>query len=178
MSEQDRHDLHSRHMSNLKAYEATIPELTLKVSEAVQNYRAGNKEKLIELLRGKGTGKVEFISGTGHAYRVIIDIMHELYKSDDSCGAAECLDESLYNMAEGMTTVRDIEEMMDLLIYEIEKEKDQSAEFEMNSREISAAMRRNTQDNVESYLPQVSDFYGFQWELKKRAERICGDRIL
>ncbi|MEE3496110.1 MAG: hypothetical protein VZR06_13185 [Butyrivibrio sp.] len=178
MSEQDRHDLHSRHMANLNAYEAMIPELTLKVSEAVQNYRAGNKEKLIELLRGKGDGKVEFISGTGHAYRVIIDIMHELYKSDDSCGAAECLDESLYNMAEGMTTVRDIEEMMDLLIYEIEKEKDQSAEFEMNSREISAAMRRNTQDNVESYLPQVSDFYGFQWELKERAKRICGDRIL
>ena len=44
--------------------------------------------------------------------------------------------------------------------------------------EISAAMRRNTQDNVESYLPQVSDFYGFQWELKERAKRICGDRIL
>ena len=88
------------------------------------------------------------------------------------------MDECLYDMAEGMTTVKDIEEMMDLLIYEIEKEKDQSAEFEMNSREISAAMRRNTQDNVESYLPQVSDFYGFQWELKERAKRICGDRIL
>lgn len=40
------------------------------------------------------------------------------------------MDECLYDMAEGMTTVRDIEEMMDLLIYEIEKEKDQSAEFE------------------------------------------------
>lgn len=88
------------------------------------------------------------------------------------------MDECLYDMAEGMTTVRDIEEMMDLLIYEIEKEKDQSAEFEMNSREISAAMRRNTQDNVESYLPQISDYYTFKWELNNRAERICGERIL
>ena len=70
------------------------------------------------------------------------------------------------------TTVRDIEEMMDLLIYEIEKEKNQSAEFEINSHEISAAMRRNTQDNAEIYLPQVSDYYTFKWEMKNRAKRI------
>lgn len=178
MSEQDRHDLHSRHMSNLNAYEAMIPELTLKVNEAVQNYRAGKKGQLIELLRGKGDGKVEFISGTGHAYRVIIDIMHELYKSDDSCGAAECLDESLYNMAEGMTTVRDIEEMMDLLIYEIEKEKDQSASFMINSTRNFAAMRGNLYQNRERYLSERSEFNKFQWEIEYRAKRICGERIL
>ena len=178
MSEQDRHDLHSRHMSNLNAYEAMIPELTLKVNEAVQNYRAGKKGQLIELLRGKGDGKVEFISGTGHAYRVIIDIMHELYKSDDSCGAAECLDESLYNMAEGMTTVRDIEEMMDLLIYEIEKEKNQSASFMINSTRNFAAMRGNLYQNRERYLSECSEFNNFQWKIEYRAKRICGERIL
>ena len=178
MSEQDRHDLHIRHMSNLSAYEAMIPELTLKVNEAVQNYRAGNKEKLIELLRGKEDGKVEFISGTGHAYRVIIDIMHELYKSDDSCGVADVLYECFYNMAVEMPTIKDIEEMMNLMIYQIEKEKNQSASFVINTKKVSIEMRRNTEDDNEKYLSQVSDFDGFQWELEERAERICGERIL
>lgn len=178
MSEKDRLELHDRYITNLNAFEAIISRLAIKVSEAVQKYRNGNKEQFMELLRGKGNKKVEFISGTGHAYRVIIDIMHELYKKDNSCGVLESLDECLYDMAEGMTTVRDIEEMMDLLIYEIEKEKNQSAEFEINSHEISAAMRRNTQDNAEIYLPQVSDYYTFKWEMKNRAKRICGERIL
>lgn len=88
------------------------------------------------------------------------------------------MNECLYDMAEGMTTVKDIEEMMDLLIYEIEKEKNQSAGFEMNFHEISAAMKRNTRGNTEIYLPQISDYYTFKWELNNRAERICGDRIL
>ena len=178
MSEQDIHDLHSRYMANLNAYEAMIPELTIKVSEAVRNYRAGNKEQLIELIRGKGDEKVEFIRGTGHAYRVIIDIMHELYKSDNSCGAADVLYECLYNMAVVMPTIKDIEEMMNLMIYEIEKEKNKSASFVINSKKISIEMRRNTEDDNEKYLSQVSDFDGFQWKLEERAERICGDRIL
>ena len=178
MNWDDKLELYGRYMADLSAYEAKIPGLTIKVSEAVQKYCNGNKQQLIELLRGKGNGKVEFISGTGHAYRVIIDIMHELYKSDNSCGAAECLNECLYNMAEEMTTVRDIEEMMDIMIYEREKEKKQDASFETNFKKNSAAMRRNRFENMEKYLSQGDDFDGIQCKLICRAERICGEDIL
>ncbi len=178
MSEKDRFELHSRYMTELSTYEAMIPNLTLKVSEAVQKYRNGDKEQLIELLRGRKSGKVEFIRGTGHAYRVIIDIMHDIYKSDNSCGVEACLYECLYFMAEVMPTIRDIEEMMDLMIYEIEKEQKQTASFEINSKKISVAMRRNTEDDKEKYFSQVSDFNDFLWKLISRAEKICGDDIL
>ena len=68
--------------------------------------------------------------------------------------------------------------MMNLMIYQIEKEKNQSASFVINTKKVSIEMRRNTEDDNEKYLSQVSDFDGFQWELEERAERICGERIL
>ena len=151
MSAEDKQQLIARYGSNFESYMIKANELKNKLFDAIQKYRDGDNKQLISYLKGEGDGEVLFISGTGHAYRVVIDLLHEIQKSCNFRIDA-CLCECLCAMAGGIRTYRDRRALMSILAYEAEKEQDRSVGFNLDQGPILDALSMNDNGKAENYL--------------------------
>ena len=113
----------------------------------------------LPLLSGIGPCKMEMRPGAGHNFRTVVDAIHNCYKNNPDGG----YDRGFADGIEALTRVSSakvgsLELLLNIIFYQVKKEKEGTAEFNVDIDEIMARVNKLIEDNKEVYRQDYDSF--------------------
>ena len=136
-------------------YEELVEDTEELVRIIHKKYMTGEKGcnvAYLPMLSGIGPCKVEMRPGAGHNYYAVVDAIHNCYKKDPDGG----YDRGFADGIEALTRVSSakvgsLDLLLNIIFYQVKKEKEGTAEFEVDIDEIMARVNKLIEDNKEVY---------------------------
>ena len=143
-------------------YEELVEDTEELVRIIHKKYMTGEKGcnvAYLPMLSGIGPCKVEMRPGAGHNYYAVVDAIHNCYKNDPDGG----YDRGFADGIEALTRVSSakvasLANLFNIIFYQLDKEKEGTAEFNVDIDEIMARVNKLIEDNKEVYRQDYDSF--------------------
>ena len=143
-------------------YEELVEDTEELVRIIHKKYMTGEKGcnvAYLPMLSGIGPCKVEMRPGAGHNFRTVVDAIHNCYKNDPDGG----YDRGFADGIEALTRVSSakvasLANLFNIIFYQLDKEKEGTAEFNVDIDEIMARVNKLIEDNKEVYRQDYDSF--------------------
>ncbi len=143
-------------------YEELVEDTEELVRIIHKKYMTGEKGcnvAYLPMLSGIGPCKVEMRPGAGHNYYAVVDAIHNCYKNDPDGG----YDRGFADGIEALTKVSSakvasLANLFNIIFYQLDKEKEGTAEFNVDIDEIMARVNKLIEDNKEVYRQDYASF--------------------
>ena len=143
-------------------YEELVEDTEELVRIIHKKYMTGEKGcnvAYLPMLSGIGPCKVEMRPGAGHNYYAVVDAIHNCYKKDPDGG----YDRGFADGIEALTRVSSakvasLANLFNIIFYQLDKEKEGTAEFNVDIDEIMARVNKLIEDNKEVYRQDYASF--------------------
>ncbi|SFI09541.1 hypothetical protein SAMN04487830_12212 [Pseudobutyrivibrio sp. OR37] len=143
-------------------YEELVEDTEELVRIIHKKYMTGEKGcnvAYLPMLSGIGPCKVEMRPGAGHNYYAVVDAIHNCYKNDPDGG----YDRGFADGIEALTRVSSakvasLANLFNIIFYQLDKEKEGTAEFNVDIDEIMARVNKLIEDNKEVYRQDYASF--------------------
>ena len=143
-------------------YEELVEDTEELVRIIHKKYMTGEKGcnvAYLPMLSGIGPCKVEMRPGAGHNYYAVVDAIHNCYKKDPDGG----YDRGFADGIEALTRVSSakvasLANLFNIIFYQLDKEKEGTAEFNVDIDEIMARVNKLIEDNKEVYRQDYDSF--------------------
>ena len=143
-------------------YEELVEDTEELVKIIHKKYMTGEKGcnvAYLPMLSGIGPCKVEMRPGGGHFFRAVVDAIHNCYKNDPDGG----YDRGFADGIEALTKVSSakvasLANLFNIIFYQLDKEKEGTAEFNVDIDEIMAHVNKLIEDNKEVYRQDYASF--------------------
>lgn len=132
-------------------YDRLVDQAEAMVNIIHKKYVAGNKMAYIALLSGVGDCRIESYPGAGHNYQAVVDAIHNCYARDNTTGIDAGYRDGLYTMINVAGSSHALQTLKDILLYQLKKEKEGKAQFEIDSQEIMDKVNILIRENHASY---------------------------
>ena len=131
-----------------------------KMVELINNdYNAGKKIAYLPLLAGIGACIVEVQPGAGHNIFYVVDAIHNCYKENPQGGYDKGYVEGLYALIRvSSAKVGSLEQLLRILFYQLDKEKDGTAAFKINIHDMIAGVNALISENRDVYRKDYAMF--------------------
>ena len=159
-------------------YEELVEDTEELVRIIHKKYMTGEKGcnvAYLPMLSGIGPCKVEMRPGAGHNYYAVVDAIHNCYKNDPDGG----YDRGFADGIEALTRVSSakvasLANLFNIIFYQLDKEKEGTAEFNVDIDEIMARVNKLIEDNKEVYRQDYDSFDHWFERCKKIAREKYG----
>ena len=143
-------------------YEELVEDTEELVRIIHKKYMTGAKGcdvAYLPMLSGIGPCKVEMRPGAGHNFYAVVDAIHNCYKKDPDGG----YDRGFADGIEALTKVSSakvasLANLFNIIFYQLDKEKEGTAEFKVDIDEIMARVNKLIEDNKEVYRQDYASF--------------------
>ena len=132
-------------------YQNLVENAKILLKNTQNFYQTGNRMAYFMLLHGIGAGLVESAPGVGHNYLAVLDAIHEYQRENPNLKVKEGFYEGLDLMADKAHTQETFKFVFDYINYELKKEKDGSASFQIDC----ASILRKLKSSLERELPYL-----------------------
>ena len=144
------------------------------VESSVENanniYNDGNYMAYLPILSGLGVFKMEKRPGAGHNFRAVIDAIHNCYKKNPNGGYDKGYIEGIHALIRvSSSKVASLEQLLNILFYQLRKEKNGTAEFVIDIDEIMVLVNKLIKDNKDTYRKDYAMFDSWLERYKKSA---------
>ena len=146
----------------IKTYEDLVEyteRMTRRINKKYMSGEKGCNVAYLPMLSGIGPCKVEMRPGAGHNFRTVVDAIHNCYKNDPDGG----YDRGFADGIEALTRVSSakvgsLDLLLNIIFYQVKKEKEGTAEFNVDIDEIMARVNKLIEDNKEVYRQDYASF--------------------
>jgi hypothetical protein len=149
---------------------------TERMVDLVNNdYIEGKKIAYLPLLAGIGACMVEIHPGAGHNFFYVIDAIHNCYKKNPQAGYDKGYADGLYALISvSSAKVGSLEQLLRILFYQLDKEKDGTAAFKIDIDDMIAKINALICENREVYRKDYAMFDSWMERYKKIAKEEYG----
>lgn len=139
-------------------YEKLVDQAEAMVNIINKKYVAGNRMAYLALLSGVGSYRIESYPGAGHNYQAVVDAIHNCYARDNESKIDAGYRDGIYAMINVASNFRVLQTLMNILFYQLKKEKEGKAQFKMDIKEVMNKVNLLISENCLSYEKENSSF--------------------
>ena len=139
-------------------YEKLVDQAEAMVNIINKKYVAGNRMAYLALLSGVGSYRIESYPGAGHNYQAVVDAIHNCYARDNKSKIDAGYRDGIYAMINVASNFRVLQTLMNILFYQLKKEKEGKAQFKMDIKEVMNKVNLLISENCLSYEKENSSF--------------------
>ena len=140
------------------AYEQLVYDAECIVNNVSQDFLEGNDMAYLAFMKGMGYLKVESFEGAGHNFYAVLDAIHNKYREDNKCRADEGVHTALLTLINIARNTEVFQMVTDYLFYQLDKEKDGTASFKMNTSEIIGKLKQCISERKDEILQKDPAF--------------------
>ena len=139
------------------------------------NYKKGNKIAYLAILSGIATYKMEKKPGAGHDFFEVVDAIHNCFKKNPQGGYDKGYADGLYALISvSSAKVGSLEQLLRILFYQLDKEKDGTAAFKIDIDDMIAKINALICENREVYRKDYAMFDSWLERYKKISKEKYG----
>lgn len=101
-----------------------------------EKYNTGATIAYLILLTGDGNYKVESYPGAGHNYQAVVDAIHNCYKNNPNNNVEKGYYDGIMTLIRVTKNIRNLQLLLNVLSYELQKERDGKAYFQLSMTDI------------------------------------------
>ena len=132
-------------------YDKLVDQAEAMVNIINKKYIAGNRMAYLALLSGVGSCRIESYPGAGHNYQAVVDAIHNCYARDNTSGIDTGYRDGLYAMINVAGSFPALQTLMNILFYQLKKEKEGKAQFKIDIQEVIDKVNMLISENCASY---------------------------
>lgn len=155
-------------------YDQLVSEAYIKFKFLLERYKKTREPiTMFGLLLGGANYSVKANPDAPHNYQAVIDAVYRYYNENGKdTDAVEYYEEGLKDVAKYVAEVRSIQSAIEIFSYEMSKEKEGIAPFQVNMEEIIGIFKCNLKEEYSRLINKKSD--ADQW-LSKQSEKMKAD---
>ena len=155
-------------------YDQLVSEAYIKFKHLLGYYKEDREPiTMYGLLLGGGNYSVKANPDAPHNYQAVIDAVYRYYKENGKDpDAVEYYEEGLKEVAKYVAEVRSIQSAIEIFSYEMSKEKEGLAPFQVNMEEIISIFKCNLKEEYSRLINKKAD--ADQW-LDKQSAKMKAD---
>jgi|UniRef100_UPI003FED9B88 hypothetical protein len=139
-------------------YDKLVDQAEAMVNIINKKYIAGNRMAYLALLSGVGSCRIESYPGAGHNYQAVVDAIHNCYARDNTSGIDTGYRDGLYAMIHVAGSFPALQTLMNILFYQLKKEKEGKAQFKIDIQEVIDKVNMLISENCASYEKENLSF--------------------
>ena len=139
-------------------YDKLVDQAEAMVNIINKKYIAGNRMAYLALLSGVGCCRIESYPGAGHNYQAVVDAIHNCYARDNTSGIDTGYRDGLYAMINVAGSFPALQTLMNILFYQLKKEKEGKAQFKIDIQEVMSKVNLLISENRVSYEKEYISF--------------------
>lgn len=139
-------------------YDKLVDQAEAMVNIINKKYVAGNRMAYLALLSGVGSCRIESYPGAGHNYQAVVDAIHNCYARDNTSGIDTGYRDGLYAMIKVAGSFSALQTLMNILFYQLKKEKEGKAQFKIDIQEVMSKVNLLISENRVSYEKEYISF--------------------
>jgi len=135
-----------------------------------KSYIEGKKIAYLPLLAGIATCKIESRPGAGHNYYAVVDAIHKCYAQNPNGGYDAGYKEGIRALIRvSSSKVGSLDLLLNIIFYQLDKEKNGTAQFNINIDETMELINKLIRDNTSKYEADNIRFKSWLERIQKYA---------